>query len=223
MTPSGMSDPIERIEAALAKLGNEYEPPAGWEDRVLAATRAPVAKPAYMRRMFLIVPPVLALASVMVWLFLFHTSSETEPAFAVALRIDRKTVMRGAGSGGAIGGASTGSGGDVAYASGTGRGHRVLRVYHRDNLVLACVATPDGTVLQEVSPPAAEGNTRCMGTRDTLAVSWVLQGTGDYKLLGLASLDKPIPPTLHNFNRDQGALIDADLLRLAAVRDFNVE
>lgn len=27
-------DPIARIEGALSRLGEEHEPPAGWEDRV---------------------------------------------------------------------------------------------------------------------------------------------------------------------------------------------
>ena len=38
--PDGL-EPISRIEAALARLGAEHEPPVGWEARVLAATAPP--------------------------------------------------------------------------------------------------------------------------------------------------------------------------------------
>ncbi|HET9626848.1 MAG TPA: hypothetical protein VFP84_36055 [Kofleriaceae bacterium] len=206
-------DPIERIEAALAKLGDAYEPPTGWEDRVLAATRRPVVRPSYVRRVMLMVP-VLVLAGALVWLFVLRPRPAPE-AFAMTVSFDRVTLVRSADAGSARG--------DIAHARAAGRGHRVLRVYNRDTLVLACAATPDGTVIQEVPPPPAAGNAPCTGDRDALAVSWVLQGTGEYKVIGLASIDRPIPPTQHNFDRDQGALIDADLARSIAVKKFDVE
>ena len=213
-----MTDPIVRIEAALRRLGEDHEPPVGWEDRVLAATRQPTVRPFYTHHWFLVFVPVLALAGLLLWLVVFHRSPNDPQELAVNLRIEPKTSVRGDGSGGTKG--------DVVHASAAGEhGYRMLRVYRHGVLILGCAATPDGTVSEEVithDAASRAGASPCTGDRDTLDVSLVLDAIGDYKLLGVASA-APLPASQHSFDLDLAYAIRANLRRANSVKSFEVK
>jgi hypothetical protein len=209
-----MSDPIARIEAALKKIGHEYEPPAGWEDRVLAATRTPRVRSFYSQRWWLMFAPVLVVAGVLLWLVVIHASPEPQE-LGVTWRIETKTSVRGTGSDGAVG--------DVVHAAvAGGAGYRALRAYRRGVLILDCRATPDGAVSQDVVERGESDAPRCTMDHDQLALSLVLHATGAYKLLGLAS-PTPLPASQHNFDLDQASAISAKLYRPNLVKSFEVE
>jgi hypothetical protein len=120
-----MSDPIRRIEEAIAELGAEYEPPAGWEARVLAATG--VRK----RRWWWLAGPAVAAAA----------------AAAVAVAVwprphDLRLAVDVEAGGGPVRGSSARVG-DVLHVRVTdGAGHRALWVYRDDALVVACPGAP---------------------------------------------------------------------------------
>ena len=210
-----MSEPIPRIEDALRRLGDDYAPPEGWEDRVLAATCQPRARrPRFRQHWWLVVAPVLAIAGLLLWLVQFQPAPA--PAeLAVNWRIDPHTSVRGAGSDGAVG--------DVVHAEvAGGHGYRVLRLYRGGVLILGCHATPDGQVSQDVLERGDGEAPACTLDRDTLALRSVLRATGAYKLLGLAS-PSPLPASQHNFDLDQAAAISARLYRQSLVKSFEVE
>jgi hypothetical protein len=119
-----MSEPHERIERAIAGLGSEYEPPAGWEARVLAAA-------APKRRWWLIaVPAAVALAAVIIIVIGLRGSSTPRPlALAVAIEASG-AVVRG----------TTAKPGDTVLATASGgTGERAVWIYRGDReLVVAC-------------------------------------------------------------------------------------
>ncbi len=129
-----MSDPnerstgasTERIEAALARLGDEHEPPPGWEARVLAAVGAT------RRRWWAYAVPGMALAAAAASaLVVLHRPS---PALALNVEVKHSAVFRG----------DDASVGDVAHVvvSG-GKGARAIWVYREDvQLVLRCPGDP---------------------------------------------------------------------------------
>lgn len=210
-----MSDSIARIEDALKRLGQDYQPPKGWEDRVLAATRQPPVRSFFAQRWWLMIAPVIVLAGLLLWLIPFRGAPGEPEELAVNWRIETKTSVRGIGSDGAVG--------DIVHASvAGGRGYRVLRIYRRGSLILDCRATPDGLVTEDVIERAERDAPVCTADRDKLEVSLVLRATGAYKLLGLAAPTPP-PASQHNFDLDQASAIGAQLYRPSLVKSFEVE
>jgi hypothetical protein len=123
-----MSPPIDRLEAALACLGAEHEPPRGWETRVLAAVRPPA------RRGWWFVSHAMAvMAAIAIVLAIPHPP----PDDALQLQVSVTPV------GPAVRGSSAHAG-DRVHASATGGGHhRAIWVYRNDReLVLACPGGP---------------------------------------------------------------------------------
>lgn len=125
-----MSDPNERsteganerIEAALARLGAEHEPPPGWEARVLAAVGA-----TERRRWWWYAAPGVALAAAALALVVLR---QPPPALALVVNVEPSTLVRGPGA----------SPGDIARITVSGgKGPRAIWVYHEEvQLVLRC-------------------------------------------------------------------------------------
>lgn len=117
----------ERIEAALARLGVEHEPPAGWEARVLAAVGAP------RRRWWMYAAPGVALAAAAA-VAVIVLRRPPPPALALNVEVKHSARYRG----------DEASPGDVAHivVSG-GKGPRAIWVYHDEvQLVLRCPGDP---------------------------------------------------------------------------------
>ncbi|HEX4417278.1 MAG TPA: hypothetical protein VH165_05225 [Kofleriaceae bacterium] len=124
-----MSDPLARLEQALARLGHEHEPPPGWEARVLAATRQPKR-----RRWWWTAGPLLALALVLIWIvFALQPDGATSGTLALSVTYDNAgTVVRGAAP----------HPGDRMCATATGGGeYRAVWIYRYNKLVEACPGT----------------------------------------------------------------------------------
>jgi len=120
-----MTEPISRIEAALAGLGAEHEPPVGWEARVLAAT----ATRPRTRWWWWLSVPVGAIAGLLLWLV---------PARSQPLGLD--VAFKG---GPLVRGSADHQQGQVLVATATGGGaHREIRIYREDILVLVCPGGP---------------------------------------------------------------------------------
>lgn len=117
---------MERIEAALAGLGAEHEPPTGWEARVLATVGA------NRRRWWAYAAPGVALAAAAA----IAVVVLRQPPPALALNIDVKHSARFRGDEATVG--------DVArIAVSGGRGARAIWVYREQvQLVLRCPGDP---------------------------------------------------------------------------------
>jgi hypothetical protein len=121
-----MSDPIERLEGALRRIGEDREPPAGWQDRVKAAIKQPRAS---RRRWWWLAVPAVAFAALLVlWLRprgQFELDVTIETAAREPLRGDTATI------------------GDTVHVSASGPAtERAVWIYHDDHLVLACPSAP---------------------------------------------------------------------------------
>jgi hypothetical protein len=158
-----MSDPSEpssdrsiaRLEAALARLGAEHEPPAGWEARVLAA----VGTTERRRRWWMYAAPGVALAAAAA-IALFVMIGSPPPAFALRVDVRPSAVYRG----------EQPSVGDVLrIAVSGGTAPRAIWVYHEEvQLVLRCPGTPS-----------------CRVTEDSIAVELTLTSAGNYTVVAL--------------------------------------
>lgn len=116
-----MTEPIARIEAALAGLGAEHEPPAGWEARVLAAT-APRTRT--WPRWWWLCAPIGAIAGLVFWLV-----PEGTQQLALVVALDSGPVVRG----------SAARQGQVMHVTATGGGaYREIRIYRDDVLEVVC-------------------------------------------------------------------------------------
>jgi hypothetical protein len=116
-------DKRARIEAALARLGEEHQPPVGWEARVLAATGATRRRPWWMYA----APGLTLAAAAVVVLILVRPSPQV-----VALKVEVKhsALFRG----------DEASAGDTAHITASGR---AIWVYHEEvELVLRCPEAP---------------------------------------------------------------------------------
>ena len=82
-----MIESNQRIEEALAQLGAEYEPPLGWEARVLAATRAHRPWWRYARPGFAVA--ALAVCAVALW----PTAAPTE--LTLSVEVQHSAPVRG--------------------------------------------------------------------------------------------------------------------------------
>jgi hypothetical protein len=122
--PDDRSTP--RIEAALARLGAEHEPPVGWEARVMAAVGAT------RRRWWMYAAPGVALAAAAAVAVV--VLRRPPPALALNVKVKHSALYRG----------DEASAGDVAHivASG-GTGPRAIWIYHEEvQLVLRCPGDP---------------------------------------------------------------------------------
>jgi len=81
-----MTASVQRIEAALARLGAEYEPPLGWQARVLAATQ-PARRPWWGYAM-----PAAAVAATALCVVQFR---QAPAALAIDVDIVHRVAVRG--------------------------------------------------------------------------------------------------------------------------------
>lgn len=170
-----MTGPIARIEAALARLGAEHEPPPGWEARVLAATAA------RSRRSWWWIPvPVVALAAACV-LLVVHPWRTAE--FALVLAYDRGSHVeyRGAPAGDD---AQRMVGDTVRATAKHGAPFRAVWIYRSDRLVAACPR-----------------DLPCRVTGDDTRIDFVLSSIGRYAIIALHS-SAPIPPPSGPYDAD---------------------
>lgn len=116
----------ERIEAALARLGAEHEPPVGWEARVLATVGAT------RRRWWVYAAPGVALAAAAAVALVVLL--RPPPALALNVKVQHSATYRG----------NDATAGDVAHiAVSGGTGPRAIWVYHEEvQLVLRCPGDP---------------------------------------------------------------------------------
>jgi hypothetical protein len=122
-----MTPPLDRIEAALSRLGAEHEPPLGWEARVLAAVAAPRRRPWWQ-----FAAPGLALAAAAV-LAVWLSAAPQPAAVAFDVRFDHSELVRG----------DDRVVGDVAHVRVSGGGYRSVRIYRDEiHLVMHCPEDP---------------------------------------------------------------------------------
>ena len=123
--PNTGTEPLSRIEAALEHLGEELEPPPGWESRVLAAT-APLPQ---RRRWRWLAAPVGALAAVLVfWLW----SATRVVALVLEVTAEGGVVRSDDG----VRSARVGQHLRVHIAGGSG--HRMVWIYHNNEIMKRC-------------------------------------------------------------------------------------
>jgi len=180
-----MTEPIARIEAALARLGAEHEPPAGWEARVLAAVSTPAPRPKPQLWWLLFAAP--AVAAVVIALVIIPGPPKPGP-LQLALAVDKSaTVVRGGEY----------HVGDVVHATATEGGpHRAVWVYHDDALMLACPGAP-----------------QCRSTKDGLTAEVTLKLLGEYKVVAVAS-GSSIPAPAGTFDLDVAGLHDLGVSKI---------
>jgi hypothetical protein len=118
--------PDARIEAALRRLGAEYEPPVGWEARVMAA--ASVTR----RRWWVYAAPGVALAAAAA--IALVVVRRPPPALALNVEVKHSVLYRG----------DEASAGDVAHiVVNGGKAPRAVWIYHEEvQLVLRCPTDP---------------------------------------------------------------------------------
>jgi len=184
--------PLERIEAALAQLGAEHEPPAGWEARVLAAVRTEPARRPWWR----IAVPALTLATAagsavfVFWPRPFALDVVAESPARVRGEPPGPLRMRGEG-------VEERAVRDIVHvAVSGGAGRRAVRVYRNETeLVMSCPADP-----------------ACRVTRDGITVDVTLDKVGDYVIVAIASADA-LPVMPGTYDRDTAAAIKANATR----------
>ena len=176
-----MTAPHERIEAALARLGAEHEPPAGWEARVLAAVRAEPPRRPWWR----IAVPALALATAAAIAVFLWFPRPRPLELAVVARTPGPVLMLGEG-------VEERAVGDVAHVTASGgAGWRAIRVYRNETeLVMTC-----------------PGNQACRTSRDGIALDVPLDKVGDYMIVAIASKDALVMPG--TYDADTAAAIQA--------------
>lgn len=116
----------QRIEAALARLGAEYEPPLGWQARVLAATQPAARRPWWAYAM-----PAAAVAATALCVVQFR---QAPPVLALGVEIAHRVAVRG----------QEARVGDVVRLTVSGGdGERALWVYRDEQrLVIRCPGDP---------------------------------------------------------------------------------
>ncbi|HEX7843766.1 MAG TPA: hypothetical protein VF469_40105 [Kofleriaceae bacterium] len=189
-----MTAPLDRIEAALAQLGAEHEPPEGWEARVLAAVRAEQQP---RRPWWRIAVPALTLATaagiaVLIW----WPRAPSPGPLAFVVVAESPTQVRGAQRGPTR---VRGEGvearvvGDVVHATVSGgAGRRAIRVYRNEaELVIAC-----------------PGSSACRVSRDRITVDLTLDKVGLYTVVAIAS-EEALPAMPGIYNADTAAAIRA--------------
>jgi hypothetical protein len=174
-------DSIERIEAALARLGEEHEPPVGWEARVLAAAAPPRKRPWWV---FAAGPAlVAAIAIVMIAL-------PRKPSRALEVAIDvRKSpiVVRGEPGDGELDphDRTAHLGDTVVIRASAGAKLVALWIYHDEHeLVLQCPGQPG-----------------CKAITDGVAADLPIARIGGYQIVVVAAETALAAPT-GNYDAD---------------------
>lgn len=175
-----MSEPIERLENALRRLGEDQQPPSGWQDRVNAAIRAqPQPRPESRRRWWWLAVPALAAAAV---LLVFWLRPPKPFELDVAFESPATEVHRG----------TSAKTGDTLHASAVGTAtQRALWIYHDDRLVIAC-----------------PGGTTCHTDGDTLIADYKLEVAGTFEIIALTS-DHAIPSPSGTLDSDVASALQA--------------
>ena len=200
-----MNDSSTRLERAIAQLGAEHEPRAGWEARVLAAIepKQPQRSPwAWLRRWWAgIAIPVLAAGAA---ILLIHLRAPKPLEVAYAIEKDPTRVVRG-------GSAEARSDHIVVVplysrlvlSAEGGAGHRALWVYRGEReLVAAC-----------------PGDSRCApGDEPRLMLS--VDKIEQLQVLALSS-EGALPTPTGRYDDDHAAALDAHIV--AKVKEFKVE
>lgn len=182
-----MTDPISRIEAALARLGAEHEPPQGWEERVIAAT-VDRKRSRWWWRWWLMPLPAAAVAALVL---LFVRPTSTNPL--LSLRSAVAGVEAHAEQAGMRRGESAGSVGDVLTARATHDGaHGALWIYRDGRLALRC--------------PQDQG---CWGFVGQTVAALKLTHQGEYLIVSLTS-EREIPMPRGDYGEDVAAAKEAD-------------
>ncbi len=176
-----MSDPTERIEAALARLGAEHQPPPGWENRVLAAVAAPRKRPAWW---WFAGPALTLAAAAAIAVAVFPRGGPRELALAVEVT---GAPTRGVG-------ATERAIGDIAHVRVTGgAGYRAIWVYRdQRTLVTRCPGDP-----------------ACQSTSDSLGIDVTLALVGEYTIVALSS-GQALPVPTDNYDHDIAAARTSD-------------
>ena len=154
-----MSDPraLSRLERALRAAEAERHAPPGWEERVVAATRA-----ARRRRAWLLAPALLTGVTLAVLALRWSAATPAVAPLALLVVVE---------SGPSTARAQAVQVGDVVTATVRGGRHRALRIYRADDqLVLAC-----------------PGGAGCSAHADQLTARLALDSMGHYAILALAA------------------------------------
>lgn len=174
-----MTEPIDRIEAALSRLGAEHEPPLGWEARVLAATATSTAAHTHTghpeqghtgKKWWWLVVPAVAAAVITI---VVAPRAPNDSHLQLALTFDKGgSVVRG----------SSAQVGDVVHATATGGGpSRAVWVYHNDALVAAC--------------PGAAPAVQCQVSDTSTIADLTPSSIGEYMIVALSSTSPISKPT----------------------------
>jgi hypothetical protein len=172
-----------RIEAALRDVGADLAPPAGWQQRVLAAgaASAPAPAPARGRWWWIAAPAVLAAAAVIAVVVWPRPDAPAAPRLAVDVQHGPNT-MRG----------SSAVLGDVLVARGAGGDReRALWVFHAGTLVAAC-----------------PGDARCAADAGGWRLELALDKLGPYRIVYLSAPGSIAAPT-DGYDRAVSAARDA--------------
>lgn len=174
---------LARIEAALARAGDEHAPRPGWQARVLAATASPPPR----RRWWLAAAPALAAAAAVVlwWTWPRGAAAPAPPApIELALVLDR---------GGAVVRGSSAEVGDVMHATARGGGgFRGVWIYRNDRELIA----------------ACPGGGSCKETADAMTATVPLRVIGRYSIVVL-SADVALPSPAGVLDEDLAAAAKA--------------
>jgi hypothetical protein len=195
-----MNDAMARVKAALERLGDEYEPPPGWDTRVLTVIgQWPPWQPWWRRwhwwrrwRWWLAIP-MGALGAIIGWFALLPAPDPMVEATSIAML--RATSDNGLAleitwesAGSTMRGRAAHLGDRVHVTATSGDRHHAIWVYHDDReLIVACPAGPS-----------------CNGARHTMTADVTLQTVGRYTFLAVAS-DAPLPEPQGSFDPDCAA------------------
>lgn len=179
------SDPqIKRIEAALAQLGSEHQPPAGWQARVLAAVAAPPRR----RRPWwhVAMPAMLAAAALLIVLgLLIPPRGKKDMAWThdeqLVASIEPGPVTRTRGDSYAPG--------DTAHLKWpSNRRYRDVWVYRNEKLLFRC-----------------QDNPACNMGPELIQIDLRFDDLGQYKILAIAS-DTEIPAPSGEYDTDRASV-----------------
>lgn len=191
-----MTEPSERLERAIAQLGAEHEPPAGWEAKVLAAiesSRPPApARRAWLHRWWPAIPAFAAAAAALV---LWLRVGRAEPLTLAMAVTSGSEPTRGAATHDEVTRVTVALGDRVTLTVEGGGRHRALRVYR------------DAGGRLEIDCPRDPG---CQSDDGALRVVFEARLLGAYQVLALTS-DQPLPASTRIYDTDSSAATDAHL------------
>lgn len=184
-----MIAPLDRIELALAQLGAEHEPPAGWEARVLAQIGAAQRR---RRPRWTYTAPGLALAAALA-ILVFRppgppevSGRATEAGAAVALSLDVQVSDRRLARRSQRGERQIGDVVHVTVSGGARR--RAVRIYRNEiRLVMRCPGDP-----------------ACRPSDEALTADFTLSEVGTYTIVALTS-SSSLPPLPGSYDADTAA------------------